>query len=870
MADSMIENVFYSFVPSFCDSSGSKPALRQLVDIAEDSKLFTLQKPGKLQEIVSHINTCLNSAKQRVEGLVLLDKVLEQCVTEIFTQNTLTWIRFMIQIFQSHDPPSIQRLACYVCGKILDVVSDFTSLSREVTSLVPQIISALLLAPTEWRNEACLCINRCILNYPGPCATFKGKIDSFVVKELSCDMVPKEIVQCFALLSRCGGGGNMGLKHTEGWTVQLDRVVSSLRGVLDLLYEGLETVTPNMNGEGSTRTLPVGDVPTSSPQRYHVLVSRCHTYSSCLQALLSESFQALVKVPSQLILNLICRILSVNCKTLTARPSTQRLLLAGFIPSLHKLAISLLHSLIKCCKQHLLPHTKLVLTLLVQELVWSHTTPNYGQARPYSELRRSVYGCLSLWFQVSYTFVETSTEDSALCEEILLDAGMQLDTLKLSSSKGDGSSKSDSQPPPPRKKKKTGYQEISQGISSQRKIDRSAGAELVTSALEALYWWLTAVGSQVTHKILQSIQEFAISTCLAMFQQRKNTEIPYRDPCCRYQLLRVLLACCLVPHPLAPSPLHCSLGIFRIGLNDQACMVSNFCLEAQRTLEVLIHPRAPCLKAPVVVTQALVVGDRKEAQTSETSDTDKNVNGHHNTQNSPDTSHSMWQQTVPQNMSSRKRSLILSHKDLATGDSVSSSIFSRTGSADISADVQKESFSFSKKSKTVVSMPTMISSHSDEMEASTSGHVQAIQQVMVGEKDKSSKSDSDNAMEIGVDTSTSVVENYSETEVTEYTSVTKETGDNDVTAVTEQNSVSCDTGVVEDNEGYSNRKQLRRKSVKAKDSKVREVKKVLDKENSEKQEEGEEEQEEQEDSELVSMLSSFVNTVTDSGDDEDL
>ncbi|XP_033760606.1 proline-, glutamic acid- and leucine-rich protein 1-like [Pecten maximus] len=866
MADSMIENVFFSFVPSFCGGSASKSGLKQLVDIAEDNKLFSLQKPGKLHEIIGHINTCLNSTKQRLEGLLLLDKVLEQCVTGVFTQNALTWIRFMIQIFQSHDPPSIQRLACHVCGKILGIVSDFTSLSREVTSLVPQIISALLLAPTEWRNEACLCINSCILNYPGPCATFKGKIDTFVVKELSTDLVSKEVVRCFALLSRCGGGGNMGLKHTEGWSVQLNRVVNGLHTVLDLLYEQLDTVAPPRKEEDGSRALPLGEVPISYPDRYHSLVSRYHAYCSCLQALLSESFPALVKVPSQAILNLICRILSVNCKTLTSRPSTQQLLLAGFIPSIHKVAISLLQSLIKCCKRHLLPHTKLVLTLLVQELIWSHATPNYGQTGPYSELRKTVYSCLTQWFQVSYTFVETTTEDSALCEEILHDAGMQFDTLKLSSGAGDGTSKSDSQPPP-RKKKKIGYQEISQGISSQRKIDRLAGADLVTTALEALYWWLTALGPQLSHKLLQSIQEFAISTCLAMFQKKKNSEIPYSDPCCRHQVLRVLLACCMIPHPSTPSPLHCSLGIFRMGLQDQSCMVNKFCLEAQRVLEVLIHPRAPCMKAPVVVTQVLAVGSSKDNQTGQRSDTEMDVNSHHD--KSLDTLHPTKQQTDSQKTASshQQTSLFLhSVNHVETGDSGSSSLFSRKTNNNISSNLQKESI----VSKTTIPerSSSTFRSPSDEMEASTSGQGYTIQDsVMMEEDDESSKSELYTEMEVNVDNSTPVVE----VGIDNRTSVV-EVGVESSTSVVEVGANSR-TSVVED-DTETGVKECTSDTKKEKDTAVPDptgdshdtiVFKDI-RENCDRKEEGK--KEDQADTELVSMLSSFVNTATDSGDDQ--
>ena len=46
---------------------------------------------------------------------------------------------------------------------------------------------------------------------------------------------------CFAALPSCGGGGNLGIKHTEFWTTAVTKLMSGLHGILDDLYGPVET-----------------------------------------------------------------------------------------------------------------------------------------------------------------------------------------------------------------------------------------------------------------------------------------------------------------------------------------------------------------------------------------------------------------------------------------------------------------------------------------------------------------------------------------------------------------------------------------------------------------------------------------------------
>jgi hypothetical protein len=48
------------------------------------------------------------------------------------------------------------------------------------------------------------------------------------------------VYRCYALLSQCGPGGTAGIKHTEAWAYQCQRLMGSLHLTVAELYDGLE------------------------------------------------------------------------------------------------------------------------------------------------------------------------------------------------------------------------------------------------------------------------------------------------------------------------------------------------------------------------------------------------------------------------------------------------------------------------------------------------------------------------------------------------------------------------------------------------------------------------------------------------------
>ncbi|KAL3856385.1 hypothetical protein ACJMK2_011152 [Sinanodonta woodiana] len=603
------EHVVSTFKATWLGDDHCQQNILSALDIASQHQLFSLQKKGSCQEILSYIHDCLNSYKNSGPGLLLLSHVIKQCSTDVFMQNALTWLRLCTQIIQSYNKAAVHSLACDVCANILSIATSFTELSREITSsVIPQLLPLLLVATNEWKQFAFMCINSCIRNFSGSCGPFKNKIEACVLEEIRSCKPCKAAVVCFSLLGRCGGGGNQGVKYTEGWKQQCDQLTNSMSHTLTLLYEGMETdKSPRIDGG---QLIFPSDIPDSLSVRLANLVGRWKVLCDCLSNLLSESFPAAVNLPVERVIGLVCRTLSVHGKMLLSRPTTERVLLASLIPAIHEPALEILKGLFTCCKGLLIPFTRVINDVISQELSWTKTVDQFGQEKPYSWLRRLVYECIIAWCQnLDSSTGITGDDENQLISQILHDLTPQMDILKIDSSKS--SQKSGAETVPSGKKKKGGYCEISKGISTQRKVDVTANAALVSTGLTALNWLLTTTGSSFGRKALQGIQEFVISTLLTIHKCITSPPIPYTDSECRQSLYRLLLSLTLLTHHTVPPPLQCALGLLRTGLLDTSLKVSSFCIEASRVCEALVHPRVPCLNGPIVCDSLVHIGNHK-------------------------------------------------------------------------------------------------------------------------------------------------------------------------------------------------------------------------------------------------------------------
>ncbi|XP_075062638.1 proline-, glutamic acid- and leucine-rich protein 1 [Mixophyes fleayi] len=540
-------------------------------------------------------NSRLLTPASRIEGLSLLSLVVEESPTDVFQQHCVSWIRSVLQVIQSQDPPRVISLAVFVVRSLLAHSSALPELSREIsTNQIPGLLTSLLGLRRQCLVPALEGIRSCLISYPRACGSLRGKLTAFFLSLLDEENVQiQELAcQCFCLLPSLGSGFSQGVKHTENWERQMQSVLCSLHAVFQQLYQTAETDPTHYEGPGTELELPV--LEDDGASSFLQLVRRFTALGQCVRLLVREPFPAPVRVPVSDILNLICRVVNLNAKNLSwqGEDSLQLLLL----PQIHMSALDILESTILACGPRLLPFATVICRLFPQLLsCWAAVRGAggnpAGQERPYSSLRESVYRVLERWVTVcgvsSGILQGMSHHSDVLLAHLMSDITPPAENIKIAGFVQIGA-------------KKQKVSEVGNGdFQSHRKRETTANTELCTAALRALCAIVLYGGSLIKEDTHRRLQELSIPLLIRLQQGSDQWVGPYANSDCRKQLYRLLLSLTLTPSPRLTAPLHCAIRIFRVGMAEESLQVSMFCTEALAVCRVIIHPRVPTLQRPL-------------------------------------------------------------------------------------------------------------------------------------------------------------------------------------------------------------------------------------------------------------------------------
>ncbi|XP_033118286.1 proline-, glutamic acid- and leucine-rich protein 1-like [Anneissia japonica] len=562
------------------------------------SELQILQTSSKnVEDWIGKVNTALNSRKTRLEALCLLRLITEQCSSEVFSQHCMSWLRILLlQVLQSHNSVKVLQVGCSVMMQILQQVSQFSEMSREVsTEVMPSLILCLLRDSKEWLVSAFQLLGACMRCFPGPCGQFKTKIEDMILPALS-DRNPeisKAASQCYSLLAMIGGGGNAGIKHTEAWTHYFDRLLVSAHSVLASLYDGLETESYFLPSLEGIRHSDVSDI---EPSRTFHLAHHFDVLCSCICNMLQWPYDFVARVPLPEVISLCCRCFTVQPYML----STEHSVLLANLFVLQRAALDILSALITSCRSNLIPEGHTINQLLLQSLQSTNSEAKHSQ-KPYSILRTQLYTVLEKWITALGTATGVEGHVEKLVDLIIQDCTPPVNPV--------------------------GSLVIGQGFSNQQ-VNLLTNSEICEAALKVLRILLLSCQlSPAQHKV---IQEFAVSQLLKIHQHNRDLPVPYNSHNCRKELYHVLLAQILTPHPRWPPSLHCAVQLFRFGRQDSSSQVAGFCTEASITCVAIMHPKVPSLHSRLPKFQDVEKQPEKRLEISSSSVVDLQQNNMEN------------------------------------------------------------------------------------------------------------------------------------------------------------------------------------------------------------------------------------------------
>ncbi|MED6255261.1 hypothetical protein ATANTOWER_006819, partial [Ataeniobius toweri] len=310
--------------------------------------VFSSQGASDVAGLVGFSNAKLSSSKTRFEGLCLLSVLVKDSSSDLFQQHCLSWLRSLQQVIQSQAPPQTIQLAVNILKDLLQYSCQLAELAREVgLNSILGILTSLLGLKTECELAAMEGMKACMIYYPRACGSLKNKLGAYFLSKMDNTSRKTQEVACqgYGHLPCLGGlaDRSLGTGRAEGWTNQIQCLLASANGILAQIYQGSET-DEAVQYRGPGVELPFPYLDQTDPLLFLQLQ---HRYTAVCLAI-KHTFRAdpasAVHLPVRPILNLVCRALAVNSKSinLTAEGSLRLLVL----PSVHISTLEVLAELI--------------------------------------------------------------------------------------------------------------------------------------------------------------------------------------------------------------------------------------------------------------------------------------------------------------------------------------------------------------------------------------------------------------------------------------------------------------------------------------------------------------------------------------------
>ncbi|KAI3793537.1 hypothetical protein L1987_36156 [Smallanthus sonchifolius] len=527
-------------------------------------------------------------------GICLLGVTCEGCSSERFLASYSVWLQKLLSHLQASAGSSFVKLACCVSiSDLLTRLSGFPNMKRDGSSHAAKLIQPVLKLIQEDSSDAEGPVNllcTVLTSFPSSLQKNSDSAEAAIVTKLmsgrcNTNMV-KKLALCLSLLPKSRG-------DADSWSLMIQKVLIAINVLLNDSFQGLEEETKTMRalvplGKDPPTPLgglPIFDISNKSTRLERLSMASISSLMLCCSTMLTTSYPAQAKVPIQLLLMLVERVLMVDGSlTQTLYPTItamQQEYVCLELPVQHSYCLDILCAIVKEARSQLLPHAAHII----------QTVTEYLRKCELPGLRVKLYALIKLMLLSMGVGLSLY-----LAEDVVNNASIDLDSV------GDrgGEARSNSESMQKKRKHEMAVMSFENQAQTNYLPKNPVPISVKIAALEALETLLTVGGASGSNSWRSSVDSLVITVATDAckggwikpandFNNSQNSSSDWAD----FQLasLRALLASLLSPGRIRPPYLAHGLELYRKGKQETGTKLAEFCAHALMALEVLIHPR---------------------------------------------------------------------------------------------------------------------------------------------------------------------------------------------------------------------------------------------------------------------------------------
>ena len=198
-----------------------------------------------IQSLSSSMNKCLHSKKAngKLNGLVVLQFLVQDCSDEIFNESGSNWIKVILPMLQKIQvSEGALRLICSILRILVKKAPQYPDISRHLTTVVSPMIDALVAVTQKFGhllNECLSTICTIFKTYPGSCGSSVSNVENLLLSNIKPDskLSSDILAKCLSLIPRLGGGGKEGMTHKANFVNMFQKLSFTLEDLLSKFFE---------------------------------------------------------------------------------------------------------------------------------------------------------------------------------------------------------------------------------------------------------------------------------------------------------------------------------------------------------------------------------------------------------------------------------------------------------------------------------------------------------------------------------------------------------------------------------------------------------------------------------------------------------